>query len=44
MLDERQEFLDGFGIKQTGLQTLIKVAYDMLGLRTYFTTGEKETR
>ena len=42
--DERQEFLDGFGIKQTGLQTLIKVAYDMLGLRTYFTTGEKETR
>ncbi|QDZ21340.1 ribosome-binding ATPase YchF [Chloropicon primus] len=42
--DERQEFLEGFGIKQTGLQTLIKVAYDMLGLRTYFTSGEKETR
>ena len=42
--EERQEFLDGFGIKQTGLQTLIQVAYEMLGLRTYFTSGEKETR
>merc|ERR1711924_65874 len=42
--EDKQEFLEGFGIKQTGLQTLIKVAYDMLGLRTYFTSGEKETR
>ena len=42
--EDKQEFLEGFGIKQTGLQALIKVAYDMLGLRTYFTSGEKETR
>lgn len=27
-----------------GLQTLIRSAYKTLGLRTYFTTGEKETR
>ncbi len=40
----RNRYLDGFGIKQTGLQSLIKVAYEMLGLRTYFTSGEKETR
>jgi GTP-binding protein YchF len=42
--DERQEYLDGFGIEKTGLETLITVSYDMLGLRTYFTSGEKETR
>jgi len=42
--EERQEYLDGFGIEKTGLETLITVSYDMLGLRTYFTSGEKETR
>lgn len=42
--EERKEYLDDFGIEETGLQSLIKVAYDMLGLRTYFTSGEKETK
>ena len=41
---ERQDYLDGLGVKEGGLQSLIKASYDLLGLRTYFTTGEKETR
>ena len=27
-----------------GLQSLIRASYDLLGLKTYFTTGEKETK
>jgi GTP-binding protein YchF len=42
--DERQEFLEGLGVSEGGLKSLIRATYDLLGLRTYFTTGEKETR
>ena len=42
--EEQAEYLDGLGVKQTGSGTLIKEAYYLLGLRTYLTTGEKETR
>ena len=42
--DERAEYLEGLGVTQTGTDTLIRSAYDLLGLRTYLTTGEKETR
>jgi hypothetical protein len=42
--DERAEYLAGLGVAQSGSGTLIKEAYYLLGLRTYLTTGEKETR
>ncbi|OGN61853.1 MAG: redox-regulated ATPase YchF [Chlamydiae bacterium RIFCSPHIGHO2_12_FULL_49_11] len=41
---EAAEFLASFGISETGLQRLIKTAFAKLGLITYYTTGEKETR
>lgn len=42
--EERAEFMEAAGIEKSGLQVLAKFAYDMLGLRTYFTAGEKEVR
>jgi GTP-binding protein YchF len=42
--EERGEFLAGLGVEEGGLQSLIRATYGLLGLRTYFTTGEKETR
>ena len=42
--EERAEYLEGLGVEQSGSGTLIKEAYYLLGLRTYLTTGEKETR
>lgn len=42
--DERTEYLDTLGIEESGLNHLIREAYRTLGLATYFTSGEKETR
>jgi GTP-binding protein YchF len=42
--DERQDFLEALGVEEGGLLTLIRATYELLGLRTYFTTGPKETR
>jgi ribosome-binding ATPase len=42
--DEAQEYLEALGVKEGGLKSLIQATYEQLGLRTYFTTGEKETR
>lgn len=42
--DEKQMFLEELGIKESGLDQLIKASYDLLGLATYFTAGEKEVR
>ena len=42
--DERQLFLAEMGLKETGLSRLIRAAYQLLGLYTFFTTGEKESR
>jgi len=42
--EDRAEFLAGLGVEEGGLQSLIRATYRLLGLRTYFTTGEKETR
>ena len=42
--EERADYLDGLGVREGGLQSLIRATYSLLGLRTYFTTGEKETR
>lgn len=41
---ERREFLDGLGLKESGLDRLIQAGYRLLGLRTYFTAGVKEVR
>ena len=41
---DQEEYLLSLGVKETGTGTLIKEAYHLLGLRTYLTTGEKETR
>ncbi len=42
--EERKDYLDGLGVNEGGLKSLIRATYRLLGLRTYFTTGEKETR
>ena len=42
--DERADFLEALGVSEGGLKTLIRATYELLGLRTYFTTGPKETR
>jgi GTP-binding protein YchF len=41
---ERSEFLTSLGIKETGLDQVIRAAYDILGLSTFFTAGPKEVR
>jgi len=41
---ERREFLQSLGLQESGLERLIKASFDMLGLITYLTTGEIETR
>lgn len=42
--EEKAEFLESYGIKEDGLSQLVHVAYDTLGLQSYLTAGEKETR
>ncbi|OIO52299.1 redox-regulated ATPase YchF [Candidatus Uhrbacteria bacterium CG_4_10_14_0_8_um_filter_58_22] len=42
--EEVQEYLDALGLSMTGLDQLIRASYDLLGLITYFTSGEKESR
>ena len=41
---ERTEFLKELGLKEPGLNALVREAYDLLGLQTYFTAGPKEVR
>jgi len=41
---DQQEFLKDLGVEESGVGKLIRAVYHLLGLRTYFTTGEKETR
>ena len=42
--EEKQDFLESLGVSEGGLKSLIKATYELLGLRTYLTTGETETR
>lgn len=42
--DEKLEFLHDMGLKEPGLNRLIREAYALLNLQTYFTAGEKEVR
>jgi len=46
LLDEedKQEFLADLGLKEPGLDRVIRCGYAMLGLQTYFTAGVKEVR
>ncbi|RAQ40748.1 redox-regulated ATPase YchF [Arthrospira sp. O9.13F] len=41
---EKQEFLESLGVQEGGLKSLIAATYKLLGLRTFLTTGPKETR
>jgi GTP-binding protein YchF len=41
---ERAEYLDALGLKEPGLDRLIRAGYDLLGLITYFTAGPKEAK
>ncbi len=42
--DERKEFLADMGLKESGLEKLIAASYDLLGLMSFLTAGEQETR
>lgn len=42
--EEQKEYLSQFGLKETGLNRLIKKAYELLGLISFLTAGEKEVR
>jgi len=42
--DERQSFLQDYGLEESGLERLIRAGYDLLGLITFFTAGEPEVR
>jgi ribosome-binding ATPase len=42
--EERGDFLASLGVEEGGLKSLIRATYDLLGLRTFLTTGPKETR
>lgn len=43
-VSERKSFLESLGLQESGLERLIKASFRMLGLITYLTTGEIETR
>ncbi|MFD1734962.1 redox-regulated ATPase YchF [Bacillus salitolerans] len=42
--EEKKAFLEELGIEESGLDQLIRAAYSLLGLATYFTAGEQEVR
>ncbi|MEG1452019.1 redox-regulated ATPase YchF [Brevundimonas sp.] len=42
--EEQREFLETLGLEEPGLNRLIREAYKLLGLQTYFTVGPKEAR
>lgn len=41
---ERLDFLKSLGVPEGGLGSLVRATYNLLGLRTYFTSGEKESK
>lgn len=42
--NEASEFLESYGISESGIQQVIRLGYETLGLVSYFTAGEKEVR
>ena len=43
-IEEKETFLEELGIKQSGLENLVKASYKLLGLISFFTAGPKEVR
>ncbi|HKM02515.1 MAG TPA: redox-regulated ATPase YchF [Bacilli bacterium] len=41
---ERHEYLESLGVSESGLDKVIKVAYNLLGLQTFFTVGKDEVK
>jgi GTP-binding protein YchF len=41
---EKKEFLEALGLKETGLDKIIRSAFQLLGMQTFFTSGPQETR
>ena len=42
--EERKEYLAGMGLRESGLDRMIRAGYELLGLITFLTAGEKEVR
>ena len=42
--EERNEFLDSYGVNESGLEKIIRTGFHTLGLISYFTAGPKEVR
>jgi len=42
--EDKTEFLNDLGLDEPGLNRVVRCGYDLLGLQTYFTAGEKEVR
>lgn len=42
--EEQKDFLESLGLKEPGLNRVIRAGYELLGLQTYFTVGPKEAR
>tara|TARA_Y100000591_G_scaffold162447_1_gene140112 strand:+ start:160 stop:1233 length:1074 start_codon:yes stop_codon:yes gene_type:complete len=42
--EEKEDYMQNIGLEKTGLNQLIKEGYDLLNLKTFFTSGPKETR
>ena len=42
--EEKAQYLNEFNLSEPGLNRLIQLAYELLGLKTFFTAGEKEVR
>jgi len=42
--EEKKEFMEEFGIEESALSKIIKSGYSLLDLKTFFTSGEKESR
>ena len=43
-LEDKKEMLDALGLKESGLDKVIKASYDLLGLMSFLTAGEQEVR
>lgn len=43
-VNEQKDFLDALGLKESGLNRLVKASYTLLGLMSFLTAGEPETR
>ncbi len=42
--EEKKEFLEALGLKESGLEKLVRASYDLLGLMSFLTAGEDECR